>query len=171
MSRHKPLPSPEYLWECFSYSPLLGEFRWRVPRPGWSVGRVAGGSIDDRGYVRVTLDGQHYRLHRLVWCWVTGEDPGQLEIDHIDGDPTNNKWNNLRPATHQQNCLNTPCYANNKAGFKGVHQVKGYQRWRASIRIDGKLRHIGYYQSPEEAHAAYCAAAQALRGDLFWRPV
>ena len=168
MRHSNPLPAPELLWESFSYSPFTGELRTLKAKRGWSVGRVIGGRVDARGYIRTEIGGNMYRLHRLVWCWVTGEDPGYLEVDHIDGNKSNNRWENLRLATHQQNCTNTSAYSNNQSGFKGVQQVR--TKWRAVTRAGGKLRHIGYFDTPEEAHAAYCRAAKELHDPRFWKP-
>jgi len=88
-------------------------------------------------------------------------------IDHRDGDPSNNRWNNLRRATPSQNNANRRLQQNNAWGLKGVSRHRS--RWRASIRKDRRTHHLGVFSTPQAAHAAYVAAARKLFGE-FARP-
>jgi hypothetical protein len=93
---------------------------------------------------------------------MTGKFPEQ-EIDHIDGDGTNNRWENLREATRAQN--NANCRGYNKCGIKGVYQ-RG-PSWIAQISPNGgRSIHLGCFRTPEEAHAAYLAAAHKYFGEF-----
>ena len=122
--------------------------RWKA---GTSLGHVS-----DAGYVLASVDYKLYKLHRLIWLWHFGSFP-KNHIDHIDGNPSNNRIENLREATDSQNMQNQrKARRNNKLGWQGVYQVK--DRFRAVLTTDGKTKHLGYFQTPEEAHASYLAA-------------
>lgn len=99
------------------------------------------------------------RLHRIIM----GE-PDGLEIDHIDGDGLNNRRSNLRVATSSQNKHNMRAHTDSRSGFKGVTWTRG--KWLAQIGLNGKNRGIGYFDTPEAAHAAYCAASAKLHGEF-----
>lgn len=100
-------------------------------------------------------------LHRTLM----GEPEG-LEVDHRDGDGLNNRRANLREATRSQNQHNRRIRTDISSGFKGVYWNKRGQKWRAFIRINGKEKHLGYFTTPEEAHAAYCAASDKYHGEF-----
>ena len=102
------------------------------------------------------------RMHRLL----LGLTDQKIKIDHRDGNGLNNRRTNLRACTHAQNLWNTVAHANNTSGFKGVSWDKQSGRWKAQIRGDLKKKHIGYFSTPEEAYAAYCAAALELHGEF-----
>lgn len=89
-------------------------------------------------------------------------------VDHIDGNKSNNRIDNLRPASVSQNAWNSKKRVNNTSGYKGVSfNAPGRERpWMASIGVNGKRKTIGRYETAEEAHQAYCAAAQALHGEF-----
>lgn len=170
-----PLPSQEYLAACFSYDPLSGELRWKVrPRDhfktdvGWLISnkRFAGTLIrrsHSLGYGRVSLQGRGFFAHRVIWKLVTGDDVA--EVDHLDVNPRNDAWDNLRVAEHFQNLGNQKISVRNKVGLKGVQQ-RG-SRFRAFIRAGGKTVALGSYATKEAAHAAYCEAARNAFG-AFW---
>jgi hypothetical protein len=81
---------------------------------------------------------------------MTGKFP-KLDIDHIDGNGINNKWNNLREVTRSQNCRNIKLASNNTSGFIGVRWNEENKKWRALIGIDRKSKHLGYFDNLEEA--------------------
>ena len=88
------------------------------------------------------------------------------EVDHIDGDRLNNRRNNLRLATHAQNMANRKLQKNNKSNFRGVSFHKGSQKWRAEIQKEGTKTNLGYFNTPEEAYAAYLEASNRLFGEF-----
>ena len=100
-------------------------------------------------------------LHRVLM-----NPPADLHVDHIDCDPLNNRRSNLRLATNSQNQWNSKRYRNNTSGFKGVSFHKNNNKWAANIQHNGKQRHLGNFDSPEEAHAAYCKAAEEFFGEF-----
>ena len=147
------------------YEKETGDFWWIVSRPGLPNGRPAG-SFMTNGYRKIRMDGANYLSHRLAWLYVHGEWP-KHEIDHVDGDPSNNAWSNLRSASHRQNLRNQRISSNNKSGFKGVSWHKAGGRWCAQIKSDDKVVYLGLFDCPREAHAAYCAAGRSLYGEFF----
>jgi hypothetical protein len=102
-----PLPghTVSYFRDRFCYDPETGILRWIWHRRSAHIGREAGTKLQKSGYLLVELDGRKYYVHRVIWLIVYGHWP-EYEIDHIDGDPTNNKLENLRDIPHSKNCLN-----------------------------------------------------------------
>jgi hypothetical protein len=152
--------------ELLNYCPETGVITWRVDRPGGQgavvvrAGAVAG-CLDKHGYRLVRIDRHLFRAPRLVWAWMTGEWPPVL-IDHINGAKDDNRWANLRLADKSLNALNIhKANRGNKAtGLRGV-RPSGIS-FTARIRIRGKVQHLGSFPTAELAHAAYCAAKQAV---------
>lgn len=117
------------------------------------------------GYIQITLaDGSQRKAHRLAWLYMTGEFPNGI-LDHIDGDRTNNKWDNLREVTYSQNAMNSRFRKNNTSGYKGVSFDKRYRKYEAYIWKQNKKTHLGYFNSPEDAHAAYVKASEVMHGE------
>ena len=153
---YKPLPPAAELWERYDYNPLTGALIWKNPPkrcPQLKGRRV--GTVDKKdGYLvaEFNIQGQRsrYGIHRVVWKWVTGEDPGALQIDHINHNTADNSWTNLRLVTTAQNQLN-------RAGVRGYRFKKN--GWEASIA----QQYLGRYRTEKEAKAAYLhAKAQCL---------
>ena len=93
-------------------------------------------------------------------------DPGDLYVDHIDGDGLNNRRSNLRVATHQQNLHNQRLSRANTSGLKGVVFNKRAGKWQAQIRFNGARKHLGMFATPEKAHTAYAKASAELHGEF-----
>ena len=145
----------ERVLELLDYDPETGIFRWRVDRKKVKAGQVAG-TITDSGYVRVCLDGILYMAHRLVWFLETGDWPAD-QLDHRDRNKVNNRFSNLREATDAENRQNMPPRSN-KTGLIGAHKGSNSRRWTSSIKVQGKKHHLGYFDTPAEAAAAYVEA-------------
>jgi len=158
MTKFNPLPSQEELRNLFSYSLITGNLYWTANGKDKSfTGKLVGASLSGKGYKRVSINGISFRQHRIIWCWVTGFDPGDLEIDHVDGQRVNNAWHNLRLADRSQNCKN-------RRGIKGWVMVNG--KYRAHITVGGKMQILGNYHTVEEARAAYAKAAKSIHGEF-----
>lgn len=148
------------LQELLVYNPETGTFVWKVAITNVQVGVIAG-SLNYRGYCRIKVDGERYYAHRLAWFYTHGRWPAQC-LDHINGIRDDNRLVNLREATDAENKQNQRKARsdNTSSGSLGVSRCN--DKWRARIKIDGKLRHLGLFASIEEAHAAYLAAKSAL---------
>jgi hypothetical protein len=135
-----------------------------------SVGNLLAGSVagtlHHSGYLRVRVAGISKSVHSIIWMLHFGEIPEGYEIDHIDGIKTNNLISNLRLATRQENCANRAKPITNKSGYKGVSLHKKSGKWIAQISIDGKRNTIGYYNTAEEAHNAYCEVSALIYGEF-----
>lgn len=108
-----------------------------------------------------SVDGEQWRLSRLIWRWMTDEEP--LVVEHKNRDQTDHKWSNLRPATPRQNVWNRGLQKNNTSGYMGVNKYWG-GRWQTRIRVDGKLINLGVYDTAEEAAEVYRKKVLELRG-------
>lgn len=115
------------------------------------------------GYRTVKLGGKRYGAHRIVFALTHDRWPAD-EIDHADGDPLNNRPENLREATRSQNRANTRAGRNNTSGVKGVHWHRRYQKWKAVVHVNGERRFLGHFDTLEAAATAYANAAQAGHG-------
>lgn len=153
MPRPKNSPIPPEIVEHISYDPETGLCIWSAPtRLGMSVGDPAGYFDDSTGYYCVHFKKRKYKLHRVVWFIYHRQDPGDYEIDHIDGDPTNNRMSNMRLCTRQMNNHNT---SSRNVSFDKKAKSKP---WRSFIMVDYKQIHLGCFATEEEAHTAYIEA-------------
>lgn len=157
----KELPSREYLRQVFDYDEETGHLTWKIKTGPRSVIGKPVGSINSRGYLTTKLDTVHYKVHRLIWMWMTGEDPGS-DVDHIDGCCSNNAWDNLRKVEHHVNNKNCKLGRNNKTGVTGVHWDKRHKKWAANIGDRMKKTVLGRYDTFEEAVEARRKAEEEL---------
>lgn len=140
------------LQQVLNYDPGTGVFKWLV-----SAGRAAAGSragsANRAGYRRISIDGELEYEHRLAFVYMTGEYPPQV-VDHINGDPSDNRWSNLRLATPSENGANRHVPVNNTSGYRGVHWFRQTEKWQAYGSINRKRVHLGYFNDVREAAAA-----------------
>ena len=163
----KPMPPLDFLRSRLRCDGEAGKLYWQgSPRPGWD-GREAA-IRHHSGYLDVCIDNLKYRCHRIIWYMHTGTDPGDLWIDHINGNRSDNRICNLRLATGSENKQNGNIYRSNKSGFKGVWWREDVQKWAVQIKMDGKLKKLGCYKSKLFAALVYARAAKRIYGE-FWR--
>lgn len=156
----------ERLQEILNYDPEIGVFRWRIsPRYRITPGDRAG-SIGGKGYRHIQIGGRKYRCNRLAWLYMTGEWPDDL-VDHKNGDKADDRWDNLRPANLAQNNWNAGAKRNSKSGVKGVYWHRRLSKYTADIRINGRTKHLGVFETIEEASAARNAVAMKTHGEFF----
>jgi HNH endonuclease len=170
----------ETLREIMDYEPETGLFRWRDTfaagvccarrvghkhrKPGMP-GDVVHTIVQKHGYVVIGLFGKIYYAHRLAWLHMHGAFPAKgLSIDHINGEPADNRLCNLRVGTHAQNHANTRLIrANNTTGYRGVtYALNG--RYRASVQCKGVVHNSPTYADPKDAAAWRDAMAEKLHG-------
>jgi len=158
----------EKLKSLLHYNPDTGLFTWRE-RGGDTVytrifnnvyaNKETGHLWERDGYKRVylmlTLNGDpyHFFAHRLAWFYVTSEWP-EDQVDHINGDSTDNRFVNLREVDNQENCKNTKLCKNNSSGFNGVSWHKSNKNWSAYIMVDRKKIHLGGFKDKQDAISA-----------------
>lgn len=148
----------------FEYEPATGIVTRKVTRRAYRKGERAGWFDTSSGYRRIMFDRKSILEHRLAFLLMTGRHPTG-EIDHINRDPRDNRWENLREATHSQNCANS---RRKKPGkLKGAYWHRDRKKWQASIRDGTRLRYLGLHETPEEAHAAYVKAGKEIYGAFF----
>lgn len=154
------------LTELLSYDAESGLFTRIVSRPGpkGHAGAVAG-CDNGQGYIRIYVDGAPFKAHRLAWFYVHGVWP-DCEIDHVNGNRADNRIANLRDVTRSQNKRNSCIYRNNRSGLKGASYSRRQRKWAAQIQVGHEKIGLGYFNSREEAHEAYCEAARRLHGEF-----
>lgn len=148
------------LKELLHYDPETGIFtRLR----GKGKGTIAG--TLHHGYIEIRAGGPIYGAHRLAWLYVHGELP-ENEIDHRDGNRSNNRISNLREATRQDNNINRKRPKHNASGIKGVFLEKRYGTWTAQITHNGNQMNLGSFKTKEEAAAVLTAKRIELHGEF-----
>lgn len=148
-----------HLKSLLAYDTASGCFTWRVWRGGTArVGSIAG-SKDRHGYIQIKIDAHLYSAHRLAWLYVTGNVPKE-QIDHINGVRDDNRFCNLREASHAENARNSKRPITNSSGIKGVDWVARLSKWRAQIGFDGGKHYIGVFTNINDAADAYRSASQ-----------
>jgi HNH endonuclease/AP2 domain-containing protein len=161
----------ERLRSILDYDPDTGIFRWRwdpAKKPNINsrdTKREVAGSVGRRRYRSIKTEQKLYYAGRLAWLYVHGRWPID-EIDHIDGNKTNDRIANLREASRYENQYNVGVTARNRSGHKGVHWVPRYQKWQVEIRVNGQRLYLGRFDCPEAAAAAYAKAAQNYHGEF-----
>lgn len=128
--------------EELKYDEISGHLTFNGKRIGWKNGP---------GYRRVKIQGKEYAEHRLIWFLMTGEFP-DLDIDHINGIRDDNRWCNLRVLSRQHNLQNQRLA---RQGNPLLGVTKNRNRWSAKIKLNGKLVHLGTFDTPEQAHEVY----------------
>lgn len=160
-------PGVEDFRRVFEYSD--GALYWRHSKGSAKAGERAGhirpsGKNSKSPYEFVQVDGKTLGTHRVVFAMHSGFMPEF--VDHIDGDPLNNRVENLRAATKSENCCNRGKQITNSSGYKGVYFDVAKNKWRAEIVKDGKRSRLGHFLTPKEASEAYQKAAIEIHGEF-----
>lgn len=147
--------TPEILKYLLEYNPETGLFMRLVTTNSRALaGTIVG--AQSKGRLAIQIDGVKYEASRLAWLYMTGSWPTGV-VDHKDGDPTNNRWANLRDVTQRmnvENMLQAPSH-NKSCGLLGATWHKRTKRWMAQIKVNRVRQHIGYFDTAEQAHQAY----------------
>ena len=137
---------------------------WIKARRGCKLGAEVG-AYHSQGYRHIKIKGKNLRVHRIIYFLTHGHCPKY--IDHINQIKDDNRIDNLRGCTQQENLRNRRIAKNNKSGYKGVCWNKQRNKWRAQIRINGKSIHLGYFGCPKEASEAYETRAKIEFGEFY----
>jgi hypothetical protein len=154
----KEIMAAEYARKCFSYDAETGAVTWRRRddrSATWNT-RYAGrqvGTLNSGGYYHTSVDGIDYSVHRLAWLVEHGEWP-EHQLDHINGDRSDNRLSNLRKVTPAENNRNIRRARNNTSGFTGVVYRKAERKWCAQIKLGGKNKHLGLFADIQGAISA-----------------
>lgn len=147
------------LKELLHYDPETGMFTWKSHRGGTAYKYSVAGRKNTQGYIAIRVKGCRYQAHRLVWLYVNGYLP-KYQIDHINGDGSDNRLCNLREATHAENQQNVSIRSDNTSGFPGVSWHKQAKKWRATIRIKRQKISLGLFSDAALAYEAYLKAKE-----------
>jgi len=167
----RDIPSQDFLKSILDYNPCTGFFYWKtrndiatIQNSRWS-GKKAGAK--GKKSIRIIINDVQYSAHRLAWVYMYGDILNEnIQIDHRNNNCHDNRIDNLREASHSQNCSNARKWLKKKLP-KGVStQPNDVSRFRARIQVGKKVVHLGTFGSPEEAHAAYCEAAKKYHGEF-----
>lgn len=166
MSNASNMVTYERLRSLLSYDPDTGVFTWVKDHFSAKEGDSAGSWGNGRCYVGI--DGDKYLAHRLAVLYMTGVmPPDDMDVDHIDTDRLNNRWKNLRCVTHAINMQNQRekfSYREKEptSKLRGVSWKSDKSKWRAVISMNGRQKHIGYFDDEQVAYAAYVDAKRLL---------
>jgi hypothetical protein len=170
-------PSVDALRQFLHYDPTTGRLFWRERAKhtfavehmaaAWNAqwaGKEAFTGATNQGYRYGEFQGKRYTAHRVIWAIVTGVWPDH-DIDHKNLNKTDNKWSNLRKATHSQNRQNTTKTVRNRSGIKGVYFIPRMNKWAAKIGNNGRVQYLGSFDGIEDAAAAYAEASATMHGE------
>lgn len=155
---HKKLPIASDLNERFLYSESNGELTYRTDSGYRIKAGMRAGSIKRNGYRQVSINGKVYAEHRLIWRMVTGQDPGELTVDHINEIKDDNRFDNLRLATEKEQARYWIKNHSQKWRQKNSYspRCRYYYKdrrntWQVIMRIDGKTKYCGTFLTEQEA--------------------
>lgn len=144
----------EYISSILHYEIDSGIFYWKKKtKNNIQAWKIAGTKRKSDGYIKITIDKKGYPAHRLAFLLVTGKFP-LLQIDHINGITSDNRWDNLREVTNGDNQKNTRIRKDSPLGVAGVYWVSKSQKWVSSIKSCGEQIHIGSFSTLFDAVCA-----------------
>jgi len=155
---------PDTLLDALRYDQETGQLFWKRSGSGRRKNLLAGCTYEGRKRIRHM--GKNYPVSRIIWTMINGPIPEEIQIDHRDITPSNNRLDNLRLATVNQNGTNKKKEPHKTSKYKGVCWNKRDKIWRVAIRINGKIKHLGNFHDEYKAHLAYADAAKQAFGEF-----
>ncbi|MBP9693184.1 MAG: HNH endonuclease [Alphaproteobacteria bacterium] len=165
--------SYDYINSRINYDLNTGIFTWKSIdakqrlEKTWNA-RYAGkqtGYVRRNGYKFIIINKREYSCGQIAWLLVH-KSWSEKEIDHINGDPLDNRILNLREATRSQNAINKGIQGNNSTGYKGVWKRRNSESWVAEIGFQGKHIKLGSFDCPIKASEAYSKKAKELHKEF-----
>jgi len=155
--------TPEDVQRIFYYDPETGLLFWRERKQGRTFGSV--GRKDKDGYLffKMNKHKDRFCVHRVAWAYVHRKWPDD-QIDHINGNKSDNRLCNLREANTAENMRNVGRQSHNTSGLKGVSWHKLRNKWRADIKVNQKQKFLGLFECPAAASFKYQIAAESYHG-------
>ena len=152
----------EELKRILHYNPETGIFTWKITKGGNKPNSIAGAK-DKLGYISISIKSKLYKAHRLAFLYMNGELPPS-SVDHINGNPSDNSWQNLRLCSQKQNTWNQIGHGKY---YKNVYLVKGGRKkpFNIKIEVDGIVKSFGYYETAEEADEVATLLRDLLHGE------
>jgi hypothetical protein len=141
----------DLLKELYDYQDGFLINRFNI-NPRAMKGEKAGCLIKTTGYTGIRINSKRYSAHRLIWIWHNGDIPKRMEIDHINRNRGDDRIENLRLATHQENMFNS--------FGKGCFWNKSRNKWHSQISINDSIKYLGSFDNEQEAHQAYLNAKE-----------
>jgi hypothetical protein len=139
------------LKEMLSYDPNTGNIFWKInPNLGYTKAGDIAGTIDNKGYIVISVGYKRYKAHRLAWYLYYDEWP-KNQIDHIDRNKQNNCINNLRDVTQEINQSNSHVRKDSTSGYRGISWNKIRKKWQVRIQINGKRKELGFFDDINKA--------------------
>jgi len=155
------LVTQERARELLEYIPENGLLVWRKTNSNAAKkGAIAGYLSKKDGRVSVRIDNKLYKAHRVIFLIVKGEWPE--EVDHINGDPSDNRWDNLRSVTHRENMKNRKVCSNSTTGIMGVVWNRHNSKWRVRVKALDVHREIGSFSDFFDACCARISAQNEM---------
>ena len=166
-TRTNPAPGEKILnvdrvRDLLHYDTNTGAFIWKAARGSLQAGAIAG-SVSTSGYIRIKIDGRQYSAHRLAWFLCKGKWPDEM-LDHVNGDPADNRIANLRECSSSENVRNIGLRANNQSGTTGVYAAG--KKWGAQIWRHGERIRLGLFDEKEDAVQARLDAEKKYHGEF-----
>lgn len=156
----------ERLKQVIQYNLTTGVFTWRTPTAKWIKKNSVAGYKHHSGYIHIKIDEKNYLAHRLAFLYVEGVFPISC-VDHMNGDPGDNRWCNIRHTNLSQNQANSKKRRDNISGTKGVYLINnGPKKYVAQIRHKGVCYYLGVFKTVNEASQAYKEKAVSLFGEF-----
>lgn len=160
---HRAMLTLNRLRSVISYDPITGECSWKKTLSNRGPCGSTAGNVRKDGQVQIKIDKINYQMHRIIFFYMTGRWPNK-EVDHINGNSSDNRWKNLREATPNQNKANRKATLTNKLGVKGVRYQAG--KYEAVITVNRKQIYLGRYNRLVEAETAHRNAAEMYFGEF-----